>query len=67
MGHPFTVKEFTLRYVSKSPDLRTPIGTAPGSNTMAADARPALHLYAHLDDLGYLAAQQSFSAAHPWL
>jgi pimeloyl-ACP methyl ester carboxylesterase len=27
---------------------------------------PVLHLYAQPDDAGYLAAQQSFSAAHPW-
>jgi pimeloyl-ACP methyl ester carboxylesterase len=29
-------------------------------------AVPVLHLYAQPDDPGYLAAQQSFSAAHPW-
>jgi hypothetical protein len=27
---------------------------------------PVLHLYAQPDDPGYLAAQQSFGAAHPW-
>jgi pimeloyl-ACP methyl ester carboxylesterase len=27
---------------------------------------PVLHLYAQPDDPGYLAAQRSFSAAHPW-
>ena len=27
---------------------------------------PVLHLYAQPDDPGYLAAQQSFAAAHPW-
>lgn len=27
---------------------------------------PVLHLYAQPEDLGYLAAQQSFAAAHPW-
>lgn len=27
---------------------------------------PTLHLYAQPDDPGYLAAQHSFSAAHPW-
>ena len=27
---------------------------------------PVLHLYAQPDDAGYLAAQRSFSAAHPW-
>lgn len=27
---------------------------------------PVLHLYAQPDDPGYLAAQESFSAAHPW-
>ena len=29
-------------------------------------AVPVLHLYAQPEDPGYLAAQQSFSAAHPW-
>jgi pimeloyl-ACP methyl ester carboxylesterase len=27
---------------------------------------PVLHLYAQPGDPGYLAAQQSFAAAHPW-
>lgn len=27
---------------------------------------PVLHLYAQPEDTGYLAAQQAFSAAHPW-
>jgi pimeloyl-ACP methyl ester carboxylesterase len=27
---------------------------------------PVLHLYSQPDDPGYLAAQQSFAAEHPW-
>ncbi len=29
-------------------------------------APPVLHLYAQPDDPGYLSAQESFAAAHPW-
>ncbi len=34
--------------------------------SLLAPTVPVLHLYAQPDDPGYLAAQQAFSAAHPW-
>lgn len=51
-------REISAAYANAGSPLRALAGTDPPV--------PVLHLYAQPEDPAYLAAQQSFGAAHPW-